>query len=65
MVAKWTGVPVMKMLQGEREKLLKLEDELHNRVVGQYEAIEAISDAGAKKPCRPSGYEKANGTFLS
>ena len=44
-VAKWTGIPVMKMLQGEREKLLKLEDELHKRVVGQEEAIEAVSDA--------------------
>ena len=44
-VAKWTGIPVMKMLQGEREKLLHLEDELHRRVVGQEEAIEAISDA--------------------
>jgi len=44
-VAKWTGIPVTKMLQSEREKLLKLEDELHRRVVGQEEAIQAISDA--------------------
>ena len=43
-VAKWTGIPVMKMLQGEREKLLRLEEELHHRVVGQEEAIEAVSD---------------------
>ena len=44
-VAKWTGVPVTKMIQSEREKLLKLEDELHKRVIGQEEAIEAVSDA--------------------
>ena len=44
-VAKWTGIPVTKMLQSDREKLLKLEDELHKRVVGQEEAIEAVSDA--------------------
>jgi ATP-dependent Clp protease ATP-binding subunit ClpB len=44
-VAKATGIPVMKMLQSEREKLLLLEDELHKRVVGQNEAIEAVSDA--------------------
>ncbi|HAT71071.1 MAG TPA: type VI secretion system ATPase TssH, partial [Flavobacteriaceae bacterium] len=44
-VAKWTGVPVTKMLQSDREKLLRLEDELHKRVVGQQEAIVAVSDA--------------------
>ncbi|WP_431159517.1 hypothetical protein, partial [Winogradskyella poriferorum] len=44
-VAKWTGIPVTKMLQSEREKLLKHEDELDKRVVGQEEAIEAVSDA--------------------
>ena len=44
-VAKWTGIPVTKMLQSEREKLLKLEDVLHKRVVGQEEAIQAVSDA--------------------
>ena len=44
-VAKWTGIPVTKMLQGEKEKLLKLEDELHHRIVGQENAIEAVSDA--------------------
>ncbi|REH48790.1 ATP-dependent Clp protease ATP-binding subunit ClpB [Tenacibaculum gallaicum] len=60
-VAKWTGVPVTKMLQSEREKLLKLEDELHNRVVGQEEAIEAVSDAvrrsrsGLQNPNKPIG----------
>lgn len=44
-IAKSTGIPVHKMLQSEREKLLHLEEELHNRVVGQNEAIEAVSDA--------------------
>ena len=60
-VAKATGIPVMKMLQGEREKLLLLEDELHKRVVGQEEAIEAVSDAirrsraGLQDPKKPIG----------
>ncbi|WP_299010186.1 ATP-dependent chaperone ClpB [uncultured Tenacibaculum sp.] len=60
-VAKWTGVPVTKMLQSEREKLLLLEDELHKRVVGQEEAIEAVSDAvrrsrsGLQNPNKPIG----------
>ena len=60
-VAKWTGVPITKMLQSEREKLLKLEDELHKRVVGQEEAIEAVSDAvrrsrsGLQNPNKPIG----------
>ncbi len=60
-VAKATGIPVMKMLQGEREKLLLLEDELHKRVVGQQEAIEAVSDAirrsraGLQDPKKPIG----------
>lgn len=44
-VAKWTGVPVTRMLESEREKLLKLEEELHQRVVGQDEAVEAVADA--------------------
>jgi len=44
-VSRWTGIPVNKMLQSEKEKLLHLEDELHKRVVGQDEAIEAVSDA--------------------
>ncbi|TCP21687.1 ATP-dependent Clp protease ATP-binding subunit ClpB [Tenacibaculum skagerrakense] len=60
-VAKWTGIPVTKMLQSEREKLLRLEDELHKRVVGQEEAIEAVSDAvrrsrsGLQNPSKPIG----------
>ena len=60
-VAHWTGIPVAKMLQGEREKLLSMEDQLHTRVVGQNEAIDAVADAirrsrsGLSDPNRPSG----------
>lgn len=60
-VARWTGIPVSKMLEGEREKLLKMEDALHGRVVGQDEAIKVVSDAvrrsraGLSDPNRPSG----------
>ena len=63
-VAKWTGIPVMKMLQGEREKLLKLEDELHHRVVGQEEAIEAVSDAVRRSRAGLQDMKKPVGTFL-
>ncbi|MGV3696048.1 ATP-dependent chaperone ClpB [Flavobacterium sp.] len=63
-VAKWTGIPVMKMLQGEREKLLKLEDELHQRVVGQEEAIEAISDAVRRSRAGLQDMKKPIGSFL-
>jgi ATP-dependent Clp protease ATP-binding subunit ClpB len=63
-VAKWTGVPVTKMLQGEREKLLRLEDELHHRVVGQEEAIEAISDAVRRSRAGLQDMKKPIGTFL-
>ena len=60
-VARWTGIPVNKMMQSEREKLLHLEEELHRRVVGQDEAIQAVSDAirrsraGLQDPKRPIG----------
>ena len=60
-VARWTGIPVSKMLEGEREKLLHMEDDLHRRVVGQDEAVRAVSDAirraraGLSDPNRPSG----------
>ena len=60
-VARWTGIPVSRMLQSEREKLLKMESELHDRVVGQDQAISAISDAvrrsraGLQDPRRPIG----------
>ena len=60
-VSRWTGIPVNKMLQSEKDKLLNLEDELHKRVVGQEEAIQAVSDAvrrsraGLQDPKRPIG----------
>lgn len=63
-VAKWTGVPVTKMIQSEREKLLKLEDELHKRVVGQEEAIEAVSDAVRRSRAGLQDQKKPIGTFL-
>jgi ATP-dependent Clp protease ATP-binding subunit ClpB len=63
-VAKWTGIPVMKMLQGEREKLLQLEDELHHRVIGQEEAIEAVSDAVRRSRAGLQDMKKPIGTFL-
>jgi ATP-dependent Clp protease ATP-binding subunit ClpB len=63
-VAKWTGIPVMKMLQGEREKLLYLEAELHKRLVGQEEAIEAVSDAVRRSRAGLQDMKKPVGTFL-
>jgi ATP-dependent Clp protease ATP-binding subunit ClpB len=63
-VAKWTGIPVTKMLQSEREKLLKLEDQLHKRVVGQEEAIEAVSDAVRRSRAGLQNPKKPIGTFL-
>ncbi|MFJ4441679.1 ATP-dependent chaperone ClpB [Pseudomonas sp. NPDC089422] len=60
-VSKWTGIPVAKMLEGEREKLLKMEDLLHQRVIGQGEAVTAVANAvrrsraGLSDPNRPSG----------
>lgn len=60
-VSKWTGIPVSKMLEGERDKLLRMEEELGKRVVGQTEAVKAVSDAirraraGLSDPNRPSG----------
>jgi len=63
-VAKWTGIPVTKMLQSEREKLLDLEDELHNRVIGQNEAIVAVSDAVRRSRAGLQDDKKPIGTFL-
>ncbi|NNC34143.1 MAG: ATP-dependent chaperone ClpB [Croceitalea sp.] len=63
-VAKWTGIPVTKMLQSEREKLLKLEDVLHRRVVGQEEAIEAVSDAIRRSRAGLQDAKKPIGSFL-
>ena len=60
-VSRWTGIPVSKMLEGERDKLLRMEEVLHDRVVGQEEAIKVVSDAvrrsraGLSDPNRPSG----------
>jgi ATP-dependent Clp protease ATP-binding subunit ClpB len=60
-LSRWTGIPVAKMLQGEREKLLQMEDELHNKVIGQDEAVNAVSNAirrsraGLADPNRPIG----------
>jgi len=63
-VAKWTGIPVTKMLQSDREKLLKLEDELHHRVVGQREAIQAVSDAVRRSRAGLQDQKKPVGSFL-
>ncbi len=63
-VAKWTGIPVTKMVESEREKLLKLETELHKRVVGQEEAIEAVSDAVRRSRAGLQNVKKPIGTFL-
>ena len=63
-VAKWTGIPVTKMLQTDREKLLKLEEQLHKRVVGQYEAITAVSDAVRRSRAGLQNAQKPIGTFL-
>ncbi|MEW7290490.1 ATP-dependent chaperone ClpB [Aquimarina sp. 2304DJ70-9] len=63
-VAKWTGIPVTKMLQSEREKLLVLEKELQKRVVGQAEAIEAVSDAVRRSRAGLQDQKKPIGSFL-
>ncbi|SCY06673.1 ATP-dependent Clp protease ATP-binding subunit ClpB [Nonlabens sp. Hel1_33_55] len=63
-VAKWTGIPVTKMLQSEREKLLRLEEELHKRVVGQEEAIVAVSDAVRRSRAGLQDQKKPVGSFL-
>ncbi|MFN3446127.1 MAG: ATP-dependent Clp protease ATP-binding subunit, partial [Bacteroidia bacterium] len=63
-VSRWTGIPVTRMLQSEREKLLHLEDELHKRVVGQEEAIEAIADAIRRNRAGLSDPKKPIGSFI-
>lgn len=63
-VSRWTGIPVSRMLQSEREKLLKLEDELHKRVVGQQEAIEAVSDAIRRSRAGLQDHKKPIGSFI-
>jgi len=63
-VANWTGIPVSKMLEGEREKLLSMEGILHNRVVGQEQAITAVSNAIRRSRAGLSDPDKPNGSFL-
>lgn len=63
-VSKWTGIPVQRMLTAEREKLLRLEDELHKRVIGQDEAIKAVSDAVRRSRAGLQDPRKPIGSFL-
>jgi ATP-dependent Clp protease ATP-binding subunit ClpB len=63
-IGKWTGIPVTKLLQSEREKLLHLETELHHRVVGQDEAIQAVADAIRRNRAGLSDEKKPIGSFL-
>jgi ATP-dependent Clp protease ATP-binding subunit ClpB len=63
-VARWTGIPVSRMLEGEREKLLRMESELHRRVIGQDEAIRAVSDAIRRSRAGLSDPERPYGSFL-
>jgi ATP-dependent Clp protease ATP-binding subunit ClpB len=63
-VSRWTGIPISKMLESDREKLLRLEDELHNRVVGQEEAISAISDAVRRSRAGLQDEKRPIGSFI-
>ncbi len=63
-VSKWTGIPVSKMLEGERDKLLRMEDALHKRVVGQAEAVKAVSNAVRRARAGLSDPNRPNGSFL-
>jgi ATP-dependent Clp protease ATP-binding subunit ClpB len=63
-VSRWTGIPVSKMLEGEREKLLRMEDVLHQRVVGQDEAVRAVADAIRRSRAGLSDPNRPNGSFL-
>ncbi|NOZ53103.1 MAG: ATP-dependent chaperone ClpB [Gammaproteobacteria bacterium] len=63
-VSKWTGIPVSKMLEGEREKLLRMEQELAERVVGQREAVQAVSNAIRRSRAGLSDPNRPNGSFL-
>ncbi len=63
-VSKWTGIPVSKMLEGERDKLLRMEDALHSRVVGQDEAVRAVSNAIRRARAGLSDPDRPNGSFL-
>ena len=63
-VSKWTGIPVSRMLEGEKEKLLQMEDFLHKRVVGQKEAIASVSDAIRRSRAGLSDPDRPNGSFM-
>jgi ATP-dependent Clp protease ATP-binding subunit ClpB len=63
-VSKWTGIPISKMLEGEREKLLRMEDDLHQRVIGQSEAVVAVSNAVRRSRAGLSDPDRPNGSFL-
>ncbi len=63
-VSKWTGIPVSKMLEGERDKLLRMEETLHRRVVGQEEAVKVVSDAIRRARAGLSDPRRPNGSFL-
>lgn len=63
-VSKWTGIPVSKMLEGEREKLLRMEDALHQRVIGQHEAVVAVANAVRRARAGLSDANRPNGSFL-
>ena len=63
-VSRWTGIPVSKMLEGERDKLLRMEDALHKRLVGQHEAVVAVSDAIRRTRAGLSDPNRPNGSFL-
>ncbi len=63
-VSKWTGIPVSKMLEGERDKLLRMEDALHERVIGQDEAVIAVANAVRRSRAGLSDPSKPNGSFL-
>ena len=62
-ISRWTGIPVQKMLQSEKEKLIKLEDELSNRVIGQFEAIQAVSNAIRRSRAGLSDDKRPIGSF--
>ena len=63
-VSKWTGIPVSKMLEGERDKLMRMEEALHGRVIGQEEAVEAVSNAVRRSRAGLSDPHRPNGSFL-
>jgi ATP-dependent Clp protease ATP-binding subunit ClpB len=63
-VSKWTGIPISKLLEGERDKLLRLEEDLHQRVIGQQEAVSVVSDAVRRSRAGLSDPNRPNGSFM-